>query len=142
MKKKITAIVESGKGFYSCFAAKGFDVLGALPVGDGKTVRDAMKDFYICIDEIKEWNLENGKECPDVEVEFRLDVGAFFNYYPLSVTAFAKYIGMNPSLLRQYVAGIKEPKGKTLERIRKGIESVTNDINAGLLIDKPVLQYV
>ena len=57
-------------------------------------------------------------------------------------SAFAKYIGMNASLLRQYAAGIKSPQGKSLEKIRQGIAKIKEDIDTGLLIDKPVLQYV
>ena len=48
---------------------------------------------------------------------------------------------MNASLLRQYAAGIKVPQGKSLEKIREGIAKVKGDIDAGVLIDKPVLQY-
>ena len=49
---------------------------------------------------------------------------------------------MNASLLRQYAAGIKVPQAKSLEKIRQGIAKIKGDIDTGLLIDKPVLQYV
>lgn len=45
-------------------------------------------------------------------------------------------------LLRQYAAGIKVPQAKSLEKIRQGIAKIKGDLDAGLLIDKPVLQYV
>ena len=77
-----------------------------------------------------------------MDFHFVFDVSAFFNYYPISITAFAKYIGMNASLLRQYAAGIKMPQGKSLEKIRQGIAKVKGDLDAGMLIDRPVLQYV
>lgn len=60
----------------------------------------------------------------------------------ISISAFAKYIGMNASLLRQYAAGIKVPQAKSLKRIRQGIAKIKGDLDAGLLVDKPVLQYV
>lgn len=60
----------------------------------------------------------------------------------ISISAFAKYIDMNASLLRQYAAGIKVPQAKSLKRIRQGIAKIKGDLDAGLLIDKPVLQYV
>ena len=60
----------------------------------------------------------------------------------ISISAFTKYIGMNASLLRQYAAGIKVPQAKSLKRIRQGIAKIKGDLDAGLLIDKPVLQYV
>ena len=38
--------------------------------------------------------------------------------------------------------GIKVPQAKSLKRIRQGIAKIKGDLDAGLLIDKPVLQYV
>ena len=142
MVKKVNVIVETGKDLFACFLPKESDSLGIGLCGDGKTVRAAIDDFYVCVDEAKQDLKEQGKVFPDVEFNFILDVGAFFNYYPLSITAFAKYIGMNASLLRQYVAGIKVPQAKSLEKIRQGIARLKGDIDAGVLIDRPVLQYV
>lgn len=96
----------------------------------------------MCYEEARQDFKENGKVFPNVEFRFIFDVGAFFSYYPISISAFAKYIGMNASLLRQYAAGIKVPQAKSLKRIRQGIVKIKGDLDAGLLIDKPVLQYV
>ena len=141
MAKKVTVVVETGKDLYSCFMAKDSDDLGFCLCGDGKTVKAAIEDFYVSRDEAKQDYEERGKEFPELEFHFVFDVVAFFDYYPLSISAFAKYIGMNASLLRQYAAGIKVPQGKSLEKIREGIAKVKGDIDAGVLIDKPVLQY-
>lgn len=142
MVKKVTVVVETGKDLYACFLAKDSDDLGFGLCGDGKTVQAAIEDFYICCNEAKQDFEEQGKEFPDLEFHFVFDVGAFFNYYPLSISAFAKYIGMNASLLRQYAAGIKTPQGKSLEKIRQGIAKVKGDLDTGMLIDRAVLQYV
>lgn len=96
----------------------------------------------MCYEEARQDFKENDKVFPNVEFRFIFDVGAFFSYYPISISAFAKYIGMNASLLRQYAAGIKVPQAKSLKRIRQGIAKIKGDLDAGLLIDKPVLQYV
>ncbi len=142
MARKVTVVVETGKDLFSCFMAKDSDDLGFGLCGDGKTARAAIEDFYICCDEAKQDFEERGKTFPSLEFRFVFDVGAFFSYYPLSISAFAKYIGMNASLLRQYAAGIKVPQGKSLEKIRQGIAKVKEDIDTGRLIDRPVLQYV
>lgn len=142
MARKVTVVVETGKDLFACFMAKDSDDLGFGLCGDGKTVQAAIEDFYICRDEAKLDFEEQGRKFPDLEFHFVFDVGAFFNYYPLSISAFANYIGMNASLLRQYASGIKVPQGKSLEKIRKGIAKVKGDIDAGMLIDRPVLQYV
>lgn len=143
MARSVTVVVETGKDLYSCFmASKGTEDLSFSLIGDGKTAREAVNDFLVCRDEMRELYKEEGLDFPEIDFNFVFDVGAFFNFYPISVTAFAKYIGMNASLMRQYAAGIKEPRGKSLKRIRDGIEKVKRDIDGGLLIDKPVLQYV
>ena len=142
MARKVTVVVETGKDLFSCFLAKDSEGLGFGLCGDGKTAQAAIEDFYVCRDEAIQDFKEQGKEFPDLDFHFVFDVGAFFNYYPISITAFAKYIGMNASLLRQYAAGIKMPQGKSLEKIRQGIAKVKGDLDAGVLIDRPVLQYV
>ena len=109
MARKVTVVVETGKDLFSCFLAKDSEGLGFGLCGDGKTAQAAIEDFYVCRDEAIQDFKEQGKEFPDLNFHFVFDVGAFFNYYPISITAFAKYIGMNASLLRQYAAGIKMP---------------------------------
>lgn len=141
MATKKTVVVETGKDLFSCFISKNSDLPFQI-VGDGKTVRSAMEDFRQSVAEMKSYYEEIGKPFPDMEFEFVFDVGAFLNYYPINVTAFAEYIGMNTSLLRQYASGLKTPKEKNLERIKAGIRQIAKDIAAGHLIDKPVLQYV
>ena len=60
------------------------------------------------------------------------------DYYPINVTAFAKYSGINASLLRQYASGLAKPKQKNIEIIRKALDTVGKDICNGHLIDRPV----
>ncbi len=126
---------------FSCFMADADDLDFSI-VGDGKTAAKAMEDFQAAADEMKAYYQEQGEEFPDLEFEYVLDVGAFFDYYPINITAFAQRIGMNASQLRQYASGLRTPKASTLARIREGIQKTAKDIAAGRLIDKPVLQYV
>lgn len=116
------------------------DVTGLI--GDGKTARKAIDDFYLCYEEEKQWCRKQGKEEPQLEFEFVFDIGAFFSYYCINVTAFAQYAGMNASLLRQYACGLKSPTTQTIRKIRDAIDRYIKDIGAGLLIDRPVLQYI
>ena len=69
-------------------------------------------------------------------------MGAFFSYYPINVTAFAEYSGMNASLLRQYACGLKKPAQKTIDKVRDAVGNFIRDIDAGRLIDRPVPQYI
>lgn len=141
MTKKITVVVETGKDMFSCFmVGEHKDVTGLI--GTGKTARKAVEDFYLCYEEEKDWCREEGREIPALEFDFVFDVGAFFNYYFINVSAFAQYAGMNASLLRQYSSGLKSPSKKSIGKVREAIEKFRKDIDAGVLIDRPVLQYV
>ena len=141
MAKKIKVIVETGKDLFSCFMVGEDDALTGLH-GDGKSARKAIDDFYLCYEEEKQYCQEQGKEMPNLEFEFIFDIGAFFSYYMINVTAFAEYAGMNASLLRQYACGLKSPTKNTIGKIRDAINKYKKDIDAGLLIDRPVPQYI
>ena len=142
MARKIEVIVETGKDGFGCFMSNKSDDLKFGINGMGKTVKAAIDDFYMARDEMYASLREEGKEVPELDFHFVMDVGAFLNYYPINVTSFAKYIGMNASLLRQYASGLKVPKEKSLEKIKAGIQQVAKDIAAGRLIDRPVTQYI
>ena len=126
---------------FACFMTGETDGLTGLH-GDGKTARKAVDDFFLCYEEEKEACKAEGKEVPELEFNFIFDIGAFFSYYLINVTAFAGYAGMNASLLRQYASGLKAPTQKTIGKIRDSIERYKKDIDAGHLIDRPVLQYI
>lgn len=143
MKKvKRLAIVERGKGKrnFSCFAPVGIGDYGLA--GYGATAREAMEDIAVSVSEFKEIAAAKGEEFPDVDFDFRFDVGAFFDYYPLDVTAVAKYIGINASVLRQYVTSLRLPKQPQLAKIREGLAHLANDLGSGLMIDRPVASYI
>lgn len=139
---RLTAIVERGKGKrnFSCFATKSVGKCGLA--GYGASAKEAMDDIMIALQEYKEEAEKEGMEFPDVEFDFRFDIGAFFDYYPLDVTAVAKYIGMNASVLRQYVTAIREPRKAQIEKIRNGISKLSDDLKQGMMIDRPAVEYV
>ena len=142
MGRKITVVVETGKDNFGCFMSSSADDLDIMLVGAGKTARKCIEDFYASRDEMKAFYEREGRAFPDLEFDFVFDVGAFFSYYPINVSAFASYTGMSASSLRQYACGLRTPSAKTLERIRQGIDAFKKDIVSGKMIDRPVLQYV
>ncbi|MBR1932678.1 MAG: hypothetical protein IJ841_03230 [Prevotella sp.] len=141
-KKRLLAIVERGrgKGNFTCFTPETVENCGFG--GGGSSARAVMEDTYLSLQEMKEMKAEEGIVLPDIEFDFRFDVGAFFDYYPIDVTAFAKYIGMNASVLRQYVTGLREPKEDTIKRIREGIDKLSRDLGMNLMVEKPPVSYV
>lgn len=138
---KVLVIVEKvSDGNYGCFMANGGGLSFGL-TGAGKTAREAIESLYEARDLERECFAEEGKEFPEIEFSFKFDVGSLFDYYPLNVTSFAKYIGMNASLLRQYASGAKVPQARSLQKIREGIQKLMANLNDGLLIDRPAVQY-
>lgn len=142
MKVKRLAIVERGKGKrnFACYAPESVGNHGLA--GYGASAREAMEDIQTSVQEYKEMAAEKGEEFPDVEFDFRFDVGAFFDYFPLDVTAAAKYIGINASVLRQYVTALREPKQAQIDKIRQGVARLANDLGSGLMISQPVVSYI
>ena len=142
MAKRLTVIVEKGKGErnFSCFATENIEKCGLL--GYGSTAREAMDDIKVSAQECKEIVEERGGEWPELEYSFIFDIGAFFDYYPLNISAFAKYIGMNPAQLRQYASAAKEPRQATIDKIREGMKTFLNDIGSLPMIDRPTIAYV
>lgn len=141
-KVKLLAIVERGKGKrnFSVFCPENIENVGL--VGFGGTSREAIDDLKLSLQEEKDEWAKQGREFPDVEFDLRFDVGSFFDYYPIDVTAFARYIGMNASVLRQYVTGLRYPKEDTIQRIRKGIDMLSEDLGTNLMVEKQTVAYV
>ena len=141
-KRKLLAIVERGKGKrnFSVFCPESIENVGLG--GFGGTSREAIEDLKLSLQEEKEEWAKQGREFPDVEFDLRFDVGSFFDYYPIDVTAFARYIGMNASALRQYVTALREPKEETIKRIREGINKLSEDLGMNLMAERPTVSYV
>ena len=85
--------------------------------------------------------MERGEEWPELEFTYIFDVGAFFDYYPLNISAFAKYIGMNAAQLRQYASAIKEPRQATLDKIHAGMKQLLQDMGTVPLIEHATITY-
>lgn len=141
-KRKVKVIVERGRGKrnFSCFATE--NVGNVALMGYGATAREAMDDIRNVADECRAYALSNGEIFPELDFEFQLDVGSFFDYFPLDITATAKYIGVNSSVLRQYVTSLRVPRKKQIQTINKGISRLVKELGAGLMITQPVAAYV
>ena len=141
-KIKMLAIVERGKGKGNFTAFSIGDVNGCGFTGWGRTARGAMDNIKLSVEEFKQMAAEKGEMFPDVEFDFRLDIGAFFDYYPLDVSQVAKYIGVNASVLRQYVSCARVPREHQIKTIKKGINKLTEDLALGLMNEKLPVSYV
>jgi Uncharacterized conserved protein len=124
MSKKAIIVIEKGvDGGYSVFPSD--DIKSGI-IGDGATVEEAKADFLNSYEELIGFLKKDGLPIPedlqDVEFEFRYDLSSLFNYFNfINVTQFAKALGINSSLMRQYKSGKAYISDKQAHRIEEGI---------------------
>lgn len=122
-------IEKQSDGTYIAYNTTGEKV---VLIGTGDTVREAKEDFYNSIDEILQSYVEIGDDIPaflNEDVEFSFDLSSLFEYYSmLNVSALARYLGINDSLMRQYRIGKAQISDKQLEKIEAGIHRLGREL--------------
>jgi len=64
------------------------------------------------------------------ELEFEYDLGSFFDFYKvINAKALSERIGMNQSLLAQYIKGIKKPSVSQTKRILQGVQQIGRELS-------------
>ena len=64
------------------------------------------------------------------EIIFEYDLESFFDFYKvLNVKALSKRIGMNQSLLAQYIKCIKKPSPAQTKRILSGVQQIGRELS-------------
>ena len=123
--KTISFIVEkTGTGFSAY--AHDFD---ALPVG---TTGDTFIELKQNILEAANLYLEHVSKKPIAieQIAITFDIPSFFEYYNvINAKALSKRIGMNNTLLSQYVKGVKKPSEKQVEKILTGIKKIGKELS-------------
>jgi predicted RNase H-like HicB family nuclease len=129
---KTTALIEKGKdGRYDIFTPD----INSTIIGVGTTVAEAKADFENSVKEIFEAYQEHGDPLPeelkDVEFEYKYDLSSFFNYYDwVNVSKFARAIGINDTLMRQYKAGGTYISERQTKKIETALHRFGNELKA------------
>lgn len=122
MQKKIEIIVEKTRTGYSAFAKK--DAVYTT----GQTLDELKKNILEAVNFSKN---KRGKPLTEKNIKITLDIAQFFEFYKvINAKAFSERIGMNQSLLAQYINGIKKPSVQQTYRIIQGIKQVGNELAA------------
>ena len=75
--------------------------------------------------------LEKSAQVTKSNMEFEIDIPQFFQYYRVINSKFlARRIGMNESLLSQYVHGVKKPSVTQTQRILQGIREIGQELSS------------
>lgn len=119
-KKKIILTVEKTNTGFSAYAED-------YPIfTTGKTIPELINNAY----EATELYFEEEKIKTSVDIRFEIDFKEFFRYYKVINAKFlAEKIGMNATLLSQYVSGSKKPSAKQSEKILSGIHQIGQELS-------------
>ena len=119
---KIEMIVERTKTGYSAYAEK-------YPVYTVGNSLDVLK-----INMLEALNLhfeKKGKTITENDLKITLDLPQFFEFYKvINAKALSERIGINQSLLAQYIKGIKKPSPTQTQRILMGVQQVGKELAA------------
>ena len=119
-KQKIDVTIEKTDTGYSAFA----DELNVFT-----TANDISSLHQNLIEGINLYFEEKGCFVEEDNIRLHLDLKQFFRYYKvLNAKFLASRIGMNPTLLSQYVRGNKRPSSKQTNKIIQGIQSIGKEL--------------
>ena len=123
MKPKILIEVHKEKNGYSA-VAKIDDKFIA-------TMGDTFEEFKEMVLEAVNLSFEEEEYVYTIdEIEFSYDMPSFFTFYKLiNAKALSERIGMNQSLLSQYISGIKKPSAKQANRILQGVNTIGKELS-------------
>lgn len=119
---KIEMIIERTKTGYSAYAEK-------YPV---YTVGSSLEELKANILEALNLHFEaQSKTVTEQDLKITLDLPQFFEFYKvINAKALSERIGINQSLLAQYIKGIKKPSPTQTQRILKGVQQVGKELAA------------
>jgi hypothetical protein len=118
---KVEMIVEKTGTGYSAYATKG------MMFTVGKNLEELKKNIL----EVINLSLEDqGKTATMNDIKVTMDLPQFFEFYKvINAKALSERIGMNQSLLAQYIKGNKKPSVAQKKRILNGIHKVGRELS-------------
>jgi len=120
-KKKIIMIVEKTDTGFSAYSSD------KLIFTTGKTIPELIDNAYEAVSLYLE---DEDIVVTHDQIKFEIDFKQFFQYYKvLNAKFLADKIGMNPTLLSQYVQGHKKPSENQTEKILLGIHQIGKELS-------------
>lgn len=129
MAKKVkTSVTFETQGDRSFTCIVDYDFKGYGLIGYGKTAREAEADVFTEIEEMR--TIDGRTDVADIEITRRkFDVGSFFSYYPFfNISSFARFTGLNPTQVRQYASGVRQPTAQKRQQLNDAIQSVVETL--------------
>lgn len=121
LKKKIKVVVEKTETGFSAYS----DEYPVFTTGESFTelLQNAVEATNLFLS-------DQESQITEKNIEFEIDLKQFFQYYRVINSKFlAKRIGMNESLLSQYVQGRKKPSAVQTNKILLGIQEIGRELS-------------
>lgn len=123
---------EPGEKNFSCYM--NVASVKASVLGTGSSAKSAIADMLKGWKETASYLKEEGKEVPEIEIEFKFDIGSLFSYYDfLNVSGISREIGVSPSVMRQYVIGKRKPSPERKQQIVTGLKKLASKMQTAMI---------
>ena len=121
LKKKIKLVVERTDTGFSAYS----EDYPVFTTGESFT-----ELLHNAVEAMNLFLIDQASQITEKNIEFEIDIKQFFQYYRVINSKFlAKKIGMNESLLSQYVTGRKKPSASQTNRILSGIQEIGRELS-------------
>lgn len=124
--KKVVFIVEKTATGFSAYS-ENFEMIPVATTGETiEELRGNILDSYNSFAELK-----GSKELSLEDFSIQLDLPQFFDYYKIiNASALGSRIGMDKTLLSQYVNGHKKAGPKQIQKILNGIKQLGSELSS------------
>ena len=128
LRRKVTVIVEKTDTGFSAYSEQ-YPIF-TTAVNITELMNNALEAVNLYFE-------EDGMQATSQNIKFEIDFKQFFQYYRIiNAKYLAEKIGMNPTLLSQYVQGHKKPSEAQTEKILYGIHQIGQELSEINLIHK------
>ncbi|MCQ2606152.1 MAG: DNA-binding protein [Bacteroidales bacterium] len=129
--RKVKAHIEiASDGLYSVYIDD--ENLNYGVIGEGKTISEAIDDFYAVYEALKQGFKEEGRTFEEVEFIYVKDVQSFLEYYSdiFSKSALERMTGINQKQLHHYATGLHKPRQAQIKKIEDALHNLGKELLA------------
>ena len=123
-------MIEQGSIGYSVYIED--DTLEYGLIGEGVTVKEAVEDFYLCYEDMKNCYQKVNKPFEEVEFDFYFDIASFLQKYAFAFTlaGLERITGVNQKQLGHYINGVRKPSKRTVLKIEEGLKKFSSELSS------------
>lgn len=97
---------------------------------DGNLIFDSANTLQALEKKLKK-SIKDFEGIEDIQFEYFYDLTVFFEQFSfLNQSKIAELAGINPSLIRQYSSGHKQPSGEQVEKIERAIRALGSKLRS------------